>query len=163
VTNPDDASPRPSAVRVPATPGKLTLAIAAGWVLPGLGHVLLGRYRRGILFGALILGSFAMGMAHEGRLALRDDRQPFLSLLQVVANAGVGPLDFWARSHVYGEVAYSLPRDTADPRHDARLRILRERTTSVLSIYGTAYLWTAGLMNLLLLFDVFDVGSGRKN
>lgn len=162
MTFPDDA-PRPSAASVPATPGKVALAIFAGWLLPGLGHVLLGRYRRGILFGALILGSFAMGMAHEGRLALRDDRQPFLSMLQVVANAGVGPLDLWARAHVYGEVAYALPRDPADVRHDQRLRILRERTKSVLSIYGTAYLWTAGLMNLLLLFDVFDVGTGRKD
>jgi hypothetical protein len=29
-------------------------------------------------------------------------------------------------------------------------------------MYGTAYVWTAGLMNLLLLFDVWDVGRGKK-
>ena len=147
----------------PATPAKVALAIAMAWVLPGLGHILLGRVRRGLLFGALILGSFAMGMAHEGRLALRDDRQPFLSLLQVVANVGVGPLDFWARTHVYSEVAYALPRDVADPDHERLLNILRNRTRSILSIYGTAYLWTAGLMNLLLLFDVWDIGMRRKD
>jgi hypothetical protein len=100
-------------------------------------------------------------MAHDGRLALRDSRQPFLSLLQVVANAGVGPLDAWARVQVYGDLAYAIP-DVADPSYDERLEILRLRTRSILSIYGTAYLWTAGLMNLLLLFDVFDVGMGRK-
>jgi len=42
------------------------------------------------------------------------------------------------------------------------LSILRHRTESGRSIYGTAYLWTAGLMNLLLLFAVWDIGTGRK-
>ncbi len=27
---------------------------------------------------------------------------------------------------------------------------------------GTAYLWTAGLMNLLLLFDIWDIGRRKK-
>ena len=156
---------RPPRDQVPSVVslGRTCLAIACGWLCPGLGHVVLGRTRRGILFGVLILGSFAMGMAHDGRLALRDDRQPFLSLLQVVANAGVGPLDAWARIHVYGDLAYALPADLGDARRDLRLRVLRQRTQSVLSIYGTAYLWTAGLMNLLLLFDIWDVGTGKKD
>ena len=145
------------------TLGFTLLALAAGWLVPGLGHVLLRRVRRGILFAVLILGSFALGMAHDGRLALRDDRQaPFLSTLQVVANAGVGIVDAFARVHVYGEPAYALPHDPALPAYDNRIKILRQRFRSVLSIYGTAYLWTAGLMNLLLLFDVYDIGMKRK-
>ena len=54
-------------------------AVAAGWALPGLGHVLLGRLRRGLLFGAIVWSCFALGMAHDGRLALRDPKQPFLT------------------------------------------------------------------------------------
>ncbi len=42
-----------------------------------------------------------------------------------------------------------------------RVEIFRERARSGVSIYGTAYLWTAGLMNLLLLFDVWDIGRKR--
>lgn len=143
--------------------GRTALAVAAGWLLPGSGHVLLGRIRRGILFAVLVLGSFALGLAHDGRLALHDDRQPFLTALQVVANLGVGPADVLARLSVYGEPAYALPSNPSDPRYDPRLRIFRDRTRSALSIYGTAYLWTAGLMNLLLLFDVWDIGTGRKD
>jgi hypothetical protein len=139
------------------------LTVLCAWLVPGLGHVLLGRVRRGLAFAAIVLGSFALGMTHDGRLALRDVKQPVLSLLQVVANAGVGPLDAVARVLVYGEAAYAVPLDTASPSHDRRVRILRDRTRSVLSIYGTAYLWTAGLMNLLLLFDVWDLASGRKD
>lgn len=138
------------------------LVVVAGWLVPGLGHALLGRIRRGVVFFVLVLGSFALGMAHDGRLALRDDRQPFLSALQVVANAGVGPADVAARAYVYGSPAYALPSDLSDPAYEERLRRLRDRTRSVLSLYGTAYLWTAGLMNWLLLFDVWDIARGKK-
>lgn len=139
----------------------LLLAVCGAWLVPGLGHLILGRVRRGLLFGFIVLGSFGFGLAHDGRLALRDPRQPFLTVLQVVANLGVGPADLLARLQVYGELAYSLP--PALHAGDSRRReIFRERTSSALSIYGTAYLWTAGLMNLLLLFDVWDIGRGRK-
>ncbi len=146
----------------PVPTGRTVLAVLAGWVMPGLGHVLLGRIRRGILFGVIVLGSFALGLAHDGRLALHDARQPFLTGLQVVANAGVGPADALARVAVYGRPTYALPRDVADPRYDERMQTLRRRASSGLSAYGTAYLWSAGLMNLLLLFDIWDIGRGRK-
>ena len=131
------------------------------WLVPGLGHVLLGQYRRGLLFGVLVWGCFGLGMAHEGRLALRDARQPFLTTLQVVANVGVGPADMIARKSVYGTLAYRLGDARPTPESARRGEIFRSRARSGVSIYGTAYLWTAGLMNLLLLFDVWDIGRGR--
>jgi hypothetical protein len=142
---------------------RAVLALAAGWALPGLGHFVLGRFRRGLVFAGIILICFTLGLLHDGRLSLRDREQPFLSTLQVVANAGVGVPDIVARWSVYGEVAYGLPRDEAYPDHKARSDILRSRARSPLSLYGTAYLWTAGLMNLLLLFDVWDLGLGRRD
>ena len=45
---------------------------------------------------------------------------------------------------------------------DEHGKVFRDRTRSSRSIYGTAYLWTAGLMNLLLLFDVWDIGMRGK-
>jgi hypothetical protein len=138
------------------------LALAAAWALPGLGHVVLGRLRRGLLFGAILLGCYGLGLAHDGRLALRDERQPFLSTLQVVANVGIGPADLVARLFVYGEPAYSLPQGIRSGRRDESTLVFRERARSAVSIYGTAYVWTAGLMNLLLLFDVWDIGKARK-
>ncbi len=138
------------------------LALLAGWIVPGLGHVLLGRARRGVLFALLVLGSYALGMSHDGRLALRDPRQPFLTSLQVIANVGIGPLDLLARYSVYGRPAYGLSIQAISAGDRAVGEIFRERTRSALSIYGTAYAWTAGLMNLLLLFDLWDVGRGRR-
>lgn len=140
---------------------KTVLAVLAAWAVPGLGHVLLGRVGRGIVFGLLIWGTFGLGLAHDGRLALRDEQQPFLTALQVVANLGVGPADLAARMVIYGEPAYRLP-SSGGMRVSQRQEIFRGRARSGLAIYGTAYLWTAGLMNLLLLFDVWDIGCGRK-
>jgi len=147
-----------SANQIPRT----LLALFAGWILPGLGHVLVGRVRRGLLFAAIVLGSYGLGLAHEGRLALRDERQPFLSGLQVVANVGIGPMDMVARLNIYGALVYSLPNGVQGGVENKYSRVFRERTRSALSIYGTAYLWTAGLMNLLLLFDIWDIGMARK-
>jgi hypothetical protein len=115
-----------------------------------------------LLFGGLIWACFALGMAHDGRLAMRDARQPFLTGLQVVANLGIGPADMVARWAVYGSVVYTLPSSARGGTEHPYARTFRERTRSPLSIYGTAYLWTAGLMNLLLLFDVWDIAMGRK-
>ena len=138
------------------------LAVLAGWALPGLGHLLLGRVRRGLLFAAILLGSYGLGLAHEGRLALRDERQPFLSGLQVIANMGIGPLDMLARFYTYGALVYSMPKGVQSGVENKYSKVFRERTRSALSIYGTAYLWTAGLMNLLLLFDIWDIGMARR-
>lgn len=145
----------------PVSAGRLVVALAAAWLLPGAGHAVLGRFRRAAIFAALVLGSFGLGLAHDGRLALRNPQESFLSTLQVVANVGVGPLDAFARERVYGEVAYAVPPLAGFERED-HLRILRDRASAPLSAYGTAYLWTAGLMNLLLLLDVWDLGRGRK-
>ncbi len=146
----------------PSQVPRTLLAVLAGWVLPGLGHLLLGRVRRGLLFAAILLGSYGLGLAHEGRLALRDERQPFLSGLQVIANMGIGPLDMLARFYTYGALVYSMPKGVQSGAEDKYSKVFRERTRSALSIYGTAYLWTAGLMNLLLLFDIWDIGMARR-
>ena len=143
--------------------GRLAAIVASAWAVPGLGHILLGRVQRGLLFSLLIWGAFGLGLAHEGRLALRDPRQPILSSLQVIANLGVGPADALARLSVYGKPVYRF-QGVPDWRSEDRVeRVFRERARSGVSIYGTAYLWTAGLMNLLLLFDVWDIGTRRKN
>jgi hypothetical protein len=140
--------------------GRAVVALTAAWLLPGLGHVVLRRFRRGAAFAFLILSCYALGLLHDGRLALRDSKQPFLSALQVVANIGVGPADLLARWEIYGEPVYALP---ADERGLAYVEILRNRARSSLSLYGTAYLWTAGLMNLMLLFEVWDIATGRRD
>jgi len=141
---------------------RTSVALVAGWLVPGAGHAVLGRMRRAALFFALIMGSFGLGLAHEGRLALYSPREGFLTGLQLVANIGVGPADAFARMSVYGEAAYTVP-DPAAPSYRPRIETFRERQRSAVSAYGTAYLWSAGLMNLLLLMDIWDIAKRRKD
>ena len=149
---------------VTATPGpaKTAAALLCAWLVPGAGHVILGRMWRGLFFFAIVMGSFGLGLAHDGKLALYTNQDRVLSALQVIANAGVGPADAIARSGVYGDAVYLRP-ETVDPRYKHVVDTWRERQRSIVSIYGTAYLWTAGLMNILLLFDVWDIAVGRKD
>jgi len=158
-----DAQARAAVVEAPDLGvGRTVALMAAAWVAPGAGHALLGRTRRALLFAVLVWGSFALGLAHDGRLALRDERQPFLTTLQIVANLGVGPADVIARWATYGSPAYFMELGSGSATAGRTVEIFRDRARSAASIYGTAYLWTAGLMNLLLLFDVWDIGRGRK-
>src|SRR5262245_43176549 len=156
MAEPQPVAPAPVPVEVP--PQRIAAALVAGWVVPGAGHAMLGRLRRGILFFVLIMGSFGLGLAHDGRLALYSPREGFLTGLQLVANVGVGPADLFARMGVYGEAAYSVP-DPSAPNYRQRIETFRDRQRSAVSAYGTAYLWSAGLMNLLLLMDVWDIAK----
>ena len=156
--------PRPRAGRTAddVSPGRTAAALLTGWLVPGAGHAILGRARRGALFFALIMGSFGLGLAHDGRLALFSPREGFLTGLQLVANLGVGPADALARMSVYGEAAYTVS-DQYAASYRPRIEKFRERQRSAVSAYGTAYLWSAGLMNLLLLMDVWDIAKRRKD
>jgi hypothetical protein len=114
------------------------------------------------LFFVLVMGSFGFGLAHDGRLALYSSRDGFLTGLQLVANLGVGPADVFARMGVYGDAAYVLP-DPFEAGYRPLVDTFRARQRSAVSAYGTAYLWSAGLMNLLLLMDVWDIAKRRKD
>jgi hypothetical protein len=142
--------------------GRAVAAVIAGWLVPGAGHAVLGRFRRAAFFFLLVGASFTLGLAHDGRLALYSSRESFLTGLQVIANVGIGPADTFARMSVYGDAAYRLP-DQSDPSYQKLEDTFRDRQRAAVSAYGTAYLWTAGLMNLLLLLDVWDIAKGRKD
>jgi len=157
-----EQSPAPGRAASEVPEGKIALALLTGWLVPGAGHAILGRVRRGVVFFVLIMGSFGLGLAHDGRLALYSPREGFLTGLQLVANVGVGPSDLLARMSVYGEAAYAVP-DQSSPLYRPRIEKFRERQRSAVSAYGTAYLWSAGLMNLLLLMDIWDIAKRRKD
>ena len=162
-------------------PGSVALACLLAWLLPGAGHFYLGRKMRAVVFAGVVLTTFSLGLAFEGRPSVvenpdvrsvprgappgffsRVTGSPF-SALQVFADAGIGPLDTIGRMAIFGEVVYLLPVEDmgAEPKTSVGFE-LRRRTESARATYGTAYLWTAGLMNILLILDAFDLATGRK-
>jgi TM2 domain-containing membrane protein YozV len=119
-------------------------AVALGWLVPGGGHFLLKRGGRGALLLASVAGMFLCGLMMQGTMfePKRGD------LLTTVINTGgfIGDLSsgiFFLASQWFG---YDQP-DMAGHVHD----------------YGTKFLVTAGLLNVLAMVDAYEIAAGRKN
>ncbi len=112
---------------------------ALGWLIPGLSHVLLGRWIRGLMFAVCVVAMFALGLAMHGRLFDLIVEEP-LQIFAFIANIGVGLPYFVAENKNMGAGAMNV----------------------VTYDYGTTYLWVAGLLNYLIVLDAFDIAKGRK-
>ena len=115
------------------------LAVVLAWLLPGLGHAYLGRPRRAGVFASLILLMFVVGLVLEGSLSAPRDGS-YLSILATFADLGTGPLYFIVRAAGWG---------------------IGDVTSATHEIANTFH-WSAGIMNMLLCLDAFDVAQGRK-
>jgi hypothetical protein len=121
--------------------GRAYAAAALAWVFPGLGHLYLGKRRTAALFAVIVTVCFVLGLSFEGRLYTVEAGQP-LTILATFAVSGAGLLNLAAR------LLSSNPGGTVlAPTYE----------------YGCAYLLTAGLMNLLLMLDAWDLATGRKS
>ena len=115
------------------------LAGLLAWVFPGLGHAFSGRLGRGLLFAAVVLGLFAGGVALDGKVYRPVQGEP-LSYLATLGAAGAG-------------APYVLARWVGVGTGDE---------TATLFEYGNAFTLVAGLLNMLIVFDAFDVAVGRR-
>jgi hypothetical protein len=119
--------------------GGLVLLCLASWAIPGAGHLWLGRRSKGVVFLVALPLMFAIGLAIRGRLFPFDLSEPLVALA-AAADVGIGVTYFVASSLGYG---------AGDVR-------------AVTYEYGNAFLIVAGLLNLLVVIDAFDVAMGRK-
>lgn len=115
------------------------LLLAGSWAVPGSGHLLLGRRRRAAAFLLIVLAAIWIGVDLEGNLYRVQADRP-LTVLATFAAMGMG-LPYFLLRFVVG---YS--GQVVSPGYE----------------YGTAFLLTAGLMNLLLVLDVWDILRQRK-
>ena len=115
------------------------LVCAAAWAIPGLGHLWLGRLQKGLTFMIALPLMFAVGLWLEGRLFPFEITQPLVALA-AFADIGIGLPYFVAK------VAGLGSGDVIAATYE----------------YGNAFLIVAGLMNMLVVLDAFDVAQGRK-
>jgi hypothetical protein len=120
-----------------ASPAMTYLAVALAWLVPGAGHVFLGRRARGLAFLVIVLATISLGCVLQGEL-YRGVSQP-LETLATLACAGMGIPYFL----LYG-LGYTGNIDSAGYE------------------YGKAFVLTAGLMNILLILDTWDIARGDK-
>ena len=115
------------------------LICLAAWAIPGAGHLLLGRVQKGLTFLVAVTLMFLMGLWLEGRLFPVEVRQPLVALA-ALAEMGAGAAFFVARQAGTGA----------------------GRVVALTYEYGNAFLIVAGLMNMLVVLDAFDIAQGRK-
>ena len=119
-------------------------ALALGWLIPGGGHLLLRRTGRGLLLMASIVTMFVCGLMMRGAMFTPQSGD----LLTTLINTGgfIGDLASGVLYLLTVWLGYNQP-DVAGAVHD----------------YGTKFLVTAGLLNILAMVDVFDIAVGRKD
>jgi len=115
------------------------LICLAAWAVPGAGHLLLGRIRKGLTFLIALTLMFLSGLWLEGRLFPIEIKQPLVALA-ALADMGIGVPFFIARQAGAGA----------------------GRVVALTYEYGNAFLIVAGLMNMLVVLDAFDIVQGRK-
>jgi TM2 domain-containing membrane protein YozV len=115
-------------------------AIILAYLIPGAGHLYLGRRQRAIAFFVIVVLMFVIGISIDGELyTFARANGSALRTLAALGTAGAGVMYFVAlMMGVHGDI------------------------TSITYEHGTAFAITAGLMNLLLMLDVFDIAEGRK-
>jgi hypothetical protein len=138
------------------------LSCVLAWLLPGAGHFYLGKRRRAAVFFLVVFATFMLGLLNEGHSYLADRQQP-LTYLGTFANIAIGPLEFLSRRSTYHRLVYALPADENSPEAQVLLTAMRDKVKVVTDEYGTTFLLTAGLMNMLLILDAFDIAIGRKS
>jgi hypothetical protein len=120
--------------------GRTVIAIILAYLVPGAGHLYLGRRARAATFFIIVLALFAIGIAVDGDLyTIGHAGGSLLRLLAALGSLGSGVV-YW--------IAAAM-----GPHGDV---------TSITYEHGTAFTITAGLMNLLLVLDAFDIAQGRK-
>jgi hypothetical protein len=122
------------------TPAVAASFAVAGWFVPGLGHALAGRWGRGITFFLIVAAMLITGYLQRGYVFSANFKDAF-GLLGFLADIGNGILYFtWKLFETAGP-------DTARAAGD----------------YGTRFIATAGVLNVLTAFDAYAVAIGEKD
>jgi hypothetical protein len=122
-----------------AGPAKIFGACVAAALVPGLGHAALQKWDRALVFLGSIGLMFVLGLSLQGRL-FDPDFSEFFAALKFLAEAGSGLL-YWICW--LGGMGVGMP-------------------TAYTYDYGNLFIYVAGLLNMLVVVDVFDIAMGRK-
>ena len=116
-----------------------TLISIAAWFVPGAGHLWQGRTQKGIVFLVAIPLMFVTGLWLDGRLFPFEIAQPLVALA-AVASLGNGLPYFIATMMGLGKGV----------------------VTAATYEYGNTFVIVAGLLNMLVVLDAYDIALGRK-
>lgn len=114
------------------------IALAA-WIVPGLGHLALRRWGRAAIFFLSVGGLAITGYLLRGNVFPPRSGEPF-GTLGFLADAGAGV--FYFLSRFFESAGPDVSRAAGD--------------------YGTRFIAAAGVVNLLSVFDAYEIALGRR-
>ena len=119
-------------------------AVALGWLIPGGGHFLLNHKGRAAILSACVTLMFLFGLFMRGSMFTPQGEDP----LSILINYGgfVGDLASGILYLMATWLGYNQP-DTAGHVYD----------------YGSKFLVSAGLLNVLAMVDVYEIATGKKS
>lgn len=115
------------------------LVLVAGWLVPGAGHLLLGKWVRALLLFVSVLGMYLIGLGLLGKV-YTPNLSDILDTLGFLGQLGMGLLYLMARWFGWGAASM----------------------VNTLSDYGTKFLIVAGLLNIISSVDAHSLANGRK-
>ena len=127
-------------VRASASGVSPMLVLLAGWLVPGAGHLLLGKWIRASLLMISILAMFAIGIGLQGKIYTPNTGEP-LDMLGFAGDLGAGLLYGLARILGWGQAPVLVA--VAD--------------------YGTKFIVVSGLLNVVAAVDAHSLANGRKS
>ena len=133
---------QPDSLQLVAAPLGVPKTVAACFgaaLLPGLGHAILQKWDRAVVFFLSICTMFYIGIWLQGRI-FGPEFSDLFAILKFLADAGSGLLYWisWLKGVGLGEPsAYTYD-------------------------FGNIFIYVAGLLNMLVIVDAFDIALGRK-
>ncbi len=126
----------------PAAKGNQPLAIFAavvGWLVPGLGHLLIGKWGKAIGYFLAVATLAVVGLRMRGDVFTSGGDA--FGMLGFLADLGAGVFYFLA--HTINPLGADVSRAAGD--------------------YGTRLIATAGVLNLLCVLEVYQLGLHRMS
>jgi hypothetical protein len=114
--------------------------IVAAWFVPGLGHALLGRWGRALAFFVAVGGLAITGYLMRGQVFPPNSDDPF-GTVGFLADAASGV--FYPLAHFLETAGPEIGRAAGD--------------------YGTRFIAAAGIVNVLGMFDAYEIARGRRS
>jgi len=115
------------------------VAALAGWVVPGLGHLVLRRWSKAAVYFLCVGGLACAGLAMRGGV-FSAGAQDLFDRLGFFAYLGAGAFYFLA--HQIQTAGPDVAHATGD--------------------YGTRLFAAAGMLNFLTVLEAFDIGRGGE-
>lgn len=113
-----------------------------GILMPGAGHAYLGKTGRAAIYFSCTVAMFCLGVFYGARLYFQVGFDDPLAIIRSAAQVAMGAPYAVGKILGIAQDAELITRSTFE--------------------YGTTFTEVAGLLNILIALDAYDVGAGRK-